>query len=72
MKRISEIKPGDIMVGRDGWKTLDSIRQVVRVRKSKSKEGKVVLEYSLEDRPNVIGKIRRSPSFYVTCFKRSE
>ena len=70
MKRISDVQPGDLMVGRDGWKTLESIRPVVRVRYSKNTKGKIVLEYALYDRPSVIGKIRRWPNFYVICVKR--
>ena len=70
MKRISDVQPGDLMVGRDGWKTLESIRPVVRVRNSKTIKGKVVLEYALYDRPNIIGKIRRWSDFYVICVKR--
>lgn len=70
MKRISEVQPGDIMVGREGWKTLESIRPVIRITKPFGYGSKITLEYKLEDRPNIIGKIRRWPNFYVICVKR--
>lgn len=70
MKRISDVQPGDLMVGRDGWKTLDSVRTIRRVRESHKIKGKIVLEYSLDERPSVIGKIRRWPNFYVICIKK--
>ena len=69
MKRISDVQPGDLMVGRDGWKTLESIRPIIRVTKPFGYGNKITLEYALYDRPNVIGKIRRWPDFYIICIK---
>lgn len=68
MKRLRDVKPGDVMVGRMNWMTMDNPRPIIAVHPSKSKPGKLSLVYRIDSHRNE-GRIRRWPDFYVICIK---
>lgn len=70
MRRLYDVQPGDIIVGRQNWQTLQSCRKVVAVYPSTSKPGKLVLAYEISSSPGT-GKVRRWPNFYVLVWKDS-
>lgn len=73
MKRLRDVKPGDVMVGRQEWQTLGSIRPITGVRPSTSRPGKLRLSYTLPQRggwPD--GRVYRWPDFYVICVKQDD
>lgn len=72
MKRLRDVKTGDIMIGRMDWQTLGAVRPITRVRESTSRPGKLRLSYSLSERPCSEGRIYRWPDFYVICVKQED
>lgn len=64
MRRLRDVQPGDLIVGRQNWQTLQSCRKVEAVYQSTSKPGKLVLAYEIPSGPGT-GKVRRWPDFYV-------
>lgn len=69
MKRLRDVKPGDVYVGRSGWRSVSSAREVLEVRPSFKKPGKMSLVYRLDGAAQNYGKVRRWPDFYVICLK---
>lgn len=69
MKRLRDVRPGDVYVGRGGWQRLNSMRVVKEVRPSFKKPGKISLVYQLDGAAQNYGKVRRWPDFYVICLK---
>ena len=73
MKRLRDVKPGDIMVGRMEWQTLGAVRRIIGVRESTSRPGKLRLGYELDQRGGWHeGRIYRWPDFYVICVKQDD
>lgn len=72
MKRLRDVKPGDIMIGKMHWTTLGALRPITGVRESTSRPGKLRLSYHLSEQPWKEGRIYRWPDFYVICVKQEE
>lgn len=73
MRRLRDVKPGDIMVGRMEWTTLGALRPITGVRESTSRPRKLRLSYALDDRFGAReGRIYRWPDFYVICVKQED
>lgn len=70
MKRLDDVVPGDIMVGRQKWHQLQSYRKIVGVRPSAMCPGKLTLIYALAGNGMQVGAIRRWPDFYVIVVKK--
>lgn len=72
MKRLRDVKPGDIMIGRMDWQTLGAVRPITGVRESTSRPGKLRLSYHPGEQPWKEGRIYRWPDFYVICVKQDD
>ena len=72
MKRLRDVKPGDIMIGKMHWTTLGALRPITGVRESTSRPGKLRLSYHLNERPWKEGRVYRWPDFYVICVKQDD
>lgn len=72
MKRLRDVKPGDIMIGKMHWTTLGALRPITGVRESTSRPGKLRLSYHLSEQPWKEGRIYRWPDFYVICVKQDD
>ena len=73
MKRLCNVKRGDIMVGRMDWQTLGAVHRITSVRESTSRPGKLRLDYALENRfGGRGGRVYRWPDFYVICVKQGD
>lgn len=70
MKRLRDVVPGDIYVGRSNWQHMGSPKMIVGVRESTKKPGKLTLLYLLEGMAREVGGIRRWPDFYVIVVKQ--
>lgn len=68
MKRLRDVKPGDLYVGRMDWQNFTKVRKVIDVRPSAKRPGKLSLVYDIESHNNY-GKVRRWPDFYVIVVK---
>lgn len=69
MKRLRDVQPGDVYVGRGNWGKLSSLREVLEVRPSHKKPGKMSLVYKLDGSAQNYGKVRRWPDFYALVLK---
>ena len=70
MKRLRDVRPGDVFVGRGGWQHLTTVRKITNVRPSYKRPGKLVFEYDLDGNTGgQKGQMRRWPNFYVICIK---
>lgn len=68
MKRLRDVKPGDLYVGRQNWTNFTKVRRVIGVHESAKKPGKLSLVYDIES-GSPYGKVRRWPDFYVIIVK---
>lgn len=71
MKRLRDVKQGDLYVGRQNWTSFTKVRKVIDVHPSAKRPGKLSLVYDIESHNNY-GKVRRWPDFYVIVVKQEQ